>query len=160
MTAATSASDRYDRARAALLAFTNATPDNGCNDFDRYRLALELADATRALIEAPETASLSDEETQRVYNTAYEAAMPEGIAWRGTEFETAHAAARRALVNAGIQAAWESWEPENAPGMVDTRETYTLASLDGTDDEASWLTAGHVLTAQETEWLRRLEVVS
>ena len=40
------------------------------------------------------------------------------------------------------------------------RETYRIADLDGTDDEADWLTAGHVLDAQEAEWLRTREMVA
>lgn len=31
---------------------------------------------------------------------------------------------------------------------------YTLESLDGTEDAADWLTVGHVLDAQEVDWLR------
>lgn len=33
-------------------------------------------------------------------------------------------------------------------------DTYTIAELDGTEDEADWLKPGHVLDAQEVEWLR------
>lgn len=40
-----------------------------------------------------------------------------------------------------------------------TSPTYQLADFDGTDDAADWLTEGHVLTAQEVEWLRNLKVV-
>lgn len=38
------------------------------------------------------------------------------------------------------------------------RETYRIADLDGTVDEADWLTAGHVLDEQEVEWLRTREI--
>ncbi|WP_454116923.1 hypothetical protein [Microbacterium aurum] len=46
-------------------------------------------------------------------------------------------------------------EYDEAPGR-----THTIADLDGTDDAADWLTAGHVLDAQEVEWLRTLRVVA
>lgn len=45
-------------------------------------------------------------------------------------------------------------EVDETPGR-----TYRLAELDGTDDAAEWITAGHVLDAQEAEWLRNLTVV-
>ncbi len=38
-------------------------------------------------------------------------------------------------------------------------ETYRISDLDGTDDEASWLTPGHVLDRQEAEWLRNRLIV-
>lgn len=38
--------------------------------------------------------------------------------------------------------------------------SYTIADLDGTDDEASWLAVGHVLDAAEVEWLRRLRIIN
>ena len=46
-------------------------------------------------------------------------------------------------------------EQDDAPGQV-----YTLRDLDGTDDAADWITAGHVLDAQEADWLRSLRVVT
>ena len=39
------------------------------------------------------------------------------------------------------------------------RDTYTLASLDGTDDAADWLQVGYVLDRTDVEWLRDLEIV-
>lgn len=36
--------------------------------------------------------------------------------------------------------------------------THTLADLDGTDDEADWLTPGHVLDEYEVEFLRNLRI--
>ncbi len=39
-------------------------------------------------------------------------------------------------------------------------KTSRLSDLDGTDDEADWLTAGHVLDDTEADWLRsRLTLV-
>lgn len=46
-------------------------------------------------------------------------------------------------------------ETDDAPGQV-----YTLRDLDGTADAADWLTPGHVLDAQEVDWLRSLRVVA
>ena len=46
-------------------------------------------------------------------------------------------------------------EHDDAPGQV-----YTLRDLDGTDDAADWITTGHVLDAQEVDWLRSLRVVA
>jgi hypothetical protein len=40
------------------------------------------------------------------------------------------------------------------------RATYRIADLDGTDDEADWLTVGHILDEQEVEWLRTREMVA
>jgi hypothetical protein len=37
-------------------------------------------------------------------------------------------------------------------------EQWTLADLDGTDDEATWLIAGHVLSAEEVHFLRGLSL--
>lgn len=156
---ATSASDRYERARAALASYDAIEGYGDSAHHERVVAAIDALDALRMLTEVPDVVSPSDEDAQRIYDAAFTAVMPAGMIWHGVPFENAHAAARRALVNAGIQAAWESWEPENAPGMVDTRPTYTIASLDGTVDEASWLVTGHVLDSQETEWLRHLEVV-
>lgn len=46
-------------------------------------------------------------------------------------------------------------EHDDAP-----RQVYTLRDLDGTDDAADWITTGHVLDAQEVDWLRSLRVVA
>jgi hypothetical protein len=37
-------------------------------------------------------------------------------------------------------------------------EPRTVADLDGTDDEASWITPGHVLDAHEVAYLRGLHL--
>lgn len=38
-------------------------------------------------------------------------------------------------------------------------DTYTLADLDGTDDEASWVQPGYVLDQADVEWLRNLKIM-
>ncbi len=116
MSTATSSSDRIEAAREALKlmrarqAHTVPGDCRECDDLDIY------IDAIRALIEPPATDEAMDaEQTQAIYNRAYY--KHEKIGSTAAETEHAHAAAREALYQAGIQAAWESWEPESAPGM-------------------------------------------
>lgn len=150
---ATSASDRYEKAREVIAWL---------DDIDSSGLGLSGAEdaaraALRALIEAPDICENPEVIAGRIADSVVVRTIPAAVMRT-----VAHGYAERAALagfHAGMQAALESWEPENAPGMVDTRATYTIASLDGTDDAADWLTAGHVLTAQEAEWLCALEVV-
>lgn len=139
MTTATSSSDRYAEARAVLADFDTYALNELLTHFED-----KLGDTLRALIEPPAT----DEPPEQIISDLFRRTWGMGL--------------REALtlaVHAGIDAAWTSWEPENAPGVVDTRETFRIEDLDGTEDAADWLTTGHVLDADEVEWLRTREMV-
>ena len=43
-------------------------------------------------------------------------------------------------------------------GSVGTTRDMTVADLDGSDDAADWVTSGHVLTAEEAEYIRSLRI--
>lgn len=105
---ATSASDRYEEARAALGRFDQFLHPN---TLEGENAAMRVADALRALIEPAPIEGPNGAETERVYREAYEREKRTGAGemW-------ASAAARRAVYDLGIQHSWEQWEPENAPG--------------------------------------------
>lgn len=156
---ATSASDRYDAARALLAEWDAAAePDDlglhNAGGFGMHQNA-RIREVLRALVEHPEVSETANDAAMRVWGSKASADLV--IATRPHHAEVI--ALLEAMWHAGINAGWESWEPENAPGMVDTRETYTLASLDGTDDAAEWVHVGYVLDASDVAWLRGLEIV-
>lgn len=110
MSTATSSSDRYAEARAALVEYDAYCASKGV---EPKGYAASLTSALRALITPPATEETPEAIAQRIMRPV----MDQSIA---------HAASRmpgliESAVRAGIQAAWESWEPENAPGIVDTR---------------------------------------
>lgn len=114
--AATSASDRYDAARAAL-----AQADEAMTRAHEPVHVGRLVATLRALVEHPSTEQTIDQIAARIevrldMSTLADYSMD---ALSRSDISTA----LRDAVHAGIQAAWEDWEPENAPGMVDTRAT-------------------------------------
>jgi len=150
MTFPASASDRYDEARAALASYEALALNTVSTEME-----LRLANALAALIDPATVGPRTPEDIEEAYNTARgNCPITEDYSIR-----TAHLAGLHGVYQLGIQAGWEDWEPENAPGMVDTRATYTLASLDGTDDAADWLQIGYTLDRSDVEWLRELEIV-
>ncbi|MDF2506309.1 MAG: hypothetical protein K0Q52_168 [Microbacterium sp.] len=112
MSTATSASDRYDEARALLAAF-DGTPNVIKDDFNPHT----LADALRAVVEPAAVNESVDEWVEREINAErLEVAFRVAGDKDGMQFlrqVLAHA------VQAGIQLGWNSWEPENAPGLVE-----------------------------------------
>lgn len=104
----TSASGRTQAAQRALEAFENATPEKGKNDIDRYALALEMADALRALIAPPSVGESQVEIANRIGSEV----ASYGLSLRGT----ADFAALMGI-KAGIQSAHETWEPADHPSQ-------------------------------------------
>lgn len=94
MTAATSSSDRYAEARAALAEFDRQHPE------ERYSTALEnrMSDALRALIEPPATVETPEKIADRLFDQVWGSGLRESL---------------RVAVRVGIQSAWESWEPDD-----------------------------------------------
>lgn len=116
-TATSSSSDRYDHAREALAHYTDLLDRIGdgkdVREQDETEAARDCAEALRALITPPATEWTAEQ-------TALYLADKHGV----LSSPVAVALATEA-VHAGIQAAWESWEPENAPGrIVATMEQY------------------------------------
>ena len=102
---ATSASERYDEAREALI-FYDGNPSS-------ISARMRIVGALRALIEPPATVETPEQIAQRV--TEEWAGRRDEVILGRRDFEREIAAA----VRAGILAAWESWEPENAPGVTE-----------------------------------------
>ena len=112
MTDATSASDRYDEARRALAEWDSTSA--------AYSDALgpRLATALRSLIEPPATDEMPD--LHDVYSRAHRRALPnEDGPYSAADLDRAGSAGLEAVYLTGIQAAWNSWEPENAPGLIE-----------------------------------------
>lgn len=114
---ATSASDRYEAARAALAEYDEHTEPRSISD--QRRREYRLASALRALIDPATTAPRSSADLDEIYVAAGRA-IPRTNSWTP---RMSHLAGLEAVHQSGIQASWEDWEPENAPGMVDTRHT-------------------------------------
>ena len=120
--------DRHAEARAALAQYDAAVaePDDDPGYHKRVDAALDCIEPLRALIEPPATEETVEQITQRHFDlVAHGIVKGRGntdraqITWWGL-FDQVESAVR-----AGIQAAWESWEPESAPGVrVVTREQY------------------------------------
>lgn len=147
-TAATSASDRYDEARAALAQLERAYPEGIGRGVTEQR----AMNALRALIDPPATEETPEQIAHRLLATTALPKIGETIACTELEKITGEAITR--AVHAGIQAAWDSWEAENAPGVrVATRDEYTAVCdvIDAvkTDDrsEDTDLYAGRILDA-------------
>lgn len=107
MSKQTSSSERYEQAAALLSEY-----DRGQRSINRTAeptLQDRLASALRALTVPPDVTGPTDDETQKIYNKAYYLAVMN----LEPGAEAAHAAARRALYDAGIQGAHESWEPDD-----------------------------------------------
>lgn len=117
---ATSSSDRYEAARKALEAY-----DRG----PHLRAVERVADALRALIEP----SATGETPEQIAGTIADKYLLDTLAYTNPDV----LAAITAAVHAGIQAAWESWEPENAPGHDQSWEYgWTWADKDADDVRA------------------------
>ncbi|MEV5068910.1 hypothetical protein MRBLMI12_000466 [Microbacterium sp. LMI12-1-1.1] len=120
MSTATSASDRYEAARDALDNY------DGCPREMRDEFAPhDLADALRGLITPPATDETPQQIAARVRDRQDSPSWEPDRAGRYTVQQVT--LMMRAAVEAGIQAAWESWEPENAPG-VDSGSLEQLAT--------------------------------
>ncbi|MDF2990273.1 MAG: hypothetical protein K0S37_787 [Microbacterium sp.] len=108
MSTATSASDRYEAARNALSEVTGRLTRTrlgtlAARETDADLIAMEKAmRALRALIEPAAVNETPEQIADRV-TRQYE---PKSFIGLG-----------EALVQAGIQAGWNDWEPENAPGL-------------------------------------------
>lgn len=102
---ATSSSDRIEAARKALADWDSTSPTY------QDGLASGLAEALRALIESPATMESPEQIAERVM---YSEPVPHDrtlAEWRQKIAEG---------VQAGIQAAWQSWEPETTPAVIST----------------------------------------
>lgn len=99
--AATSSSDRYTEAREALAAFEHRIEIG----YMPGEAEVRLADALQALIEPATIAETPEKAAMRVYMSIH------SFPW------LVHGDAMRDLITrgylAGIQAAWESWEPDD-----------------------------------------------
>lgn len=112
MTTATSSSDRYEAARAALTEYRGPDvytvhSDNPSERYDVLDAAEVLAAALRSLIEPPATEETAGEIANRLVST-YEWPYSERREFRADEL----AEVLEEAVHAGIQAAHESWEPD------------------------------------------------
>lgn len=112
---ATSSSDRIQAAREALRTYDALCeePDNDPGFHDRIDALVEASDALRALIEPPATEEGPKEIAERIVREWMDAEIANNPA------STAPFDATKDLdtlltkaVVAGIQAAWESWEPD------------------------------------------------
>ncbi|UOE45940.1 hypothetical protein [Agromyces larvae] len=107
MTTATSYTARMDAARAALAGYDEAAKAGT----PHFRHASRIAAALRALIEPPAT----DENAEAVaVRVALDYSKREPFrAARLAEVSSSVKQIATAAVHAGIQAAWESWEPDD-----------------------------------------------
>lgn len=105
---ATSASDRYEEARAARVAWLD-----GSMPMDES--ASRMAAALRVLIEPAQTNLTIPEIAESALRKCKPPFLDSDGHWCYPPLELVEVAAT--LVGAGIQAAWEDWEPENAPGV-------------------------------------------
>jgi hypothetical protein len=105
---AKSSSDRHDAARKVLQRFDKiGTADDP--DAELMESAHLMAHILHTLIEPPATEETASEVADHIIETRHLADSREE--WETAELHDHLVAA----VNAGIQAAWESWEPENSP---------------------------------------------
>lgn len=126
---ATSASDRHEAAAKALSDFRARTTALGTSvetPFERT-----LADALGALIEYPPVAETIDDQVKLWEHRLWMEGTADilgGFPMQkqgdgGRPWYELYGEAYRQGAFYGVTAAWADWEPENAPGMVDTRAT-------------------------------------
>ncbi|MBT2484803.1 MULTISPECIES: hypothetical protein [unclassified Microbacterium] len=109
----TSASERIEQAQKVLAEFRNATPENGKNDIDRYRLALEMADRLEALITPP---GVHDSERSLARDLITK--TPAHVSGQGIRFQYDDLMEMlMSAIRAGIQYAHERWEPADHPSQ-------------------------------------------
>lgn len=147
---ATSTSDRYEAARKALADFDaneeayHELPDGeqeGRN-YERYEdskldAADSLADALRAIIEPAATLEPPEQIAERILYSepvSHDRTLTE---WRRKIAEG---------VQAGIQAAWNSWEPETAPCQITDTEPTAVPFTYDIRDAAGALVATYKVT--------------
>lgn len=121
MSTATSSSDRYAKAQGALAKYDAACaePDDDPGYFKRTDAAIDLVEPLRALINPPATLETPGEIADRCMT--HRGHGPDRFGY-GEAYTMRPVTARRIALEAaeaGIQAAWESWEPEDAPGLVE-----------------------------------------
>lgn len=117
----TSSSDRYEAARKALAIFDAPHPD------DEHAIATaRVTAALRALVEPPATLQTPEQIAEAFAADLLNRGTVEVLGGfplvkagdGGKRWNIVYGEAHRQGVLAGIQAAWESWEPESAPGLV------------------------------------------
>ena len=120
-THATSASERYDAARKALAAFDDfnieVIGDDGYELIGSVERSAWVIKRLRALIEPPATVETPEQMAEAWRKNLYQQGTINVLGnkpWRELCAE-----AYRQGIRAGILAAWESWEPENAPGVTE-----------------------------------------
>lgn len=118
MSNATSSSERYAEAQKALAAWDDQTIDITGDDGYIIRGTITRAEwvikKLRTLVEAPTTTEMPDE-IAGALSSEYVGSRDEVILAR-SDFQAVLVEA----VQAGIHAAWESWEPEGMPQDPDT----------------------------------------
>ena len=127
MATATSASDRIEAARAVIERMDRAHKMTCSDPSDASRTTLysEARDALRALITPPATDETPQQIAARIRDREGSPTWEPDRAGRYTIQQVT--LMMREAVEAGIQAAHEDWEPENAPG-VDSGSLEVLAT--------------------------------
>ncbi|WP_137878676.1 hypothetical protein [Microbacterium sp. 4NA327F11] len=145
--------DRHAEARAILADWDRASipNDRGLHNAGGFAMhnCVSIREAFRALLEPPAVEETPYEVASKIGRAITDDLVTGGLSPRGIADIAALAG-----YNASIQAAWESWVPENAPGVrVATRDEYTAVCdvIDAvkTDDrsEDTDLYAGRILDA-------------
>lgn len=119
---ATSASDRYEKARRVLERFAERSAKLG--DSVETPFERELADSLREVTEPAVVEEMPDEIASRIL-ARLDTAILDNYSMDALSVSDIKVALLEAA-QAGIQTGWNSWEPENAPGLVDTRETQAI----------------------------------
>lgn len=111
MSAATSASVRYEAARAMLARWDGLTLGNTTHQWGQS--AHDLASALRAVIEPAQTNLTIPEIAENAMRKLQPPKLDSDGDWCYTPAQVVEMAC--ALVGAGIQASWEDWEPADVP---------------------------------------------
>ncbi len=125
---ATSASSRSQALRAALEIYdqVHARPER--NDLDMVAAA-NVIQAARNLIDAPDTFAAAHEAADRIFTQCHSLGIE------------AHENEAKAMIEegyqAGVQAAWESWEPADVPCQEFMLRALGIDCHDSTDDEGN-----------------------
>lgn len=129
-----SASDRLEAARRALATYESRHKRGpgfslGLTDSDHpernwsAKDSIEmLAEALRALIQPPPVDNHPDDLADAWATRLYERGTIEVLGMNSAIFPAAYREAYLQGIRAGIQAAWETWEPEAAPTIDDNTD--------------------------------------